>query len=330
MALLRGRNVSITGTGMCVPEKTVTNDDLAKMVDTNNEWILERTGIKERHIASEGENASDFASIAASRALKSAGIDSSSIDMIVVACNSPDTIFPAVSCRVQANIGADKAGCYDLQAGCTGSVYALSTASAGIAAGLWDRVLVIGVELLSRLINWEDRNTCVLFGDGAGAVVMEASDKGKVIACDMRSDGTRSDYITLPGGMSARPASIETIEKKEHFVHMKGNDVFKFTQRILPGYLKEVCSSAGFSVDDIDKWVFHQANHRIMEGVLKRLKVDPEKSLENLEKYGNTSSASVFLVLDEAFRSKDIVPGQKVLVTSFGAGMTYGAFIFEA
>lgn len=334
MALLQGRSVRLVATGMAVPDKVMDNDELARIVDTSNEWIVERTGIRERRIASKDENASDLAIAACRQAIDRSGVDVESIDMVVVATNSPDTLFPSVAARVQGAIGASKAGAFDVQSGCTGSVYSLSVASSGIASGLWNRVLVCGVEVLSRLIDWEDRTTCVLFGDGAGAVMLEAGEKGSpgVIACDMKADGTKWDYITLPGGLSSLPANSDTLAEKKHFVSMKGNDVFKFTQRVLPGYLKDVCSDAGISPSDIDRWVFHQANLRIMEGVLKRLGVSEDRAINNLERYGNTSAASVFLALNEAYEGGRITcnSGQKVLITSFGAGMTYGAFIYEA
>lgn len=332
MSLIAGRPVQVVSTGMAVPSKTLDNHELSKVVDTTDQWIVERTGIKVRHIASEGENASDLASSACRHALEKAGVSADTVDMIVVATNSPDTLFPAVSCRVQGIIGAVNSGAMDVQSGCNGSISAMSVGASGIASGLWNRVLVVGVEVLSRLIDWTDRSTCILFGDGAGAVLLEAGHKKGMLSCDLRADGTLCDYITLPAGLSALPASNETLKDKKHFVSMKGNEVFKFTQRVLPGYLSEVCAEAGLTPEDIDWWVFHQANMRIVEGVLKRLKVDRRKSIDNLDRYGNTSAASVFIALDEGYKDGRIVSGkgQKVLVTSFGAGMTYGAFVFES
>nr|WP_321499193.1 beta-ketoacyl-ACP synthase III [uncultured Dethiosulfovibrio sp.] len=332
MSLIVGRPVQVVSTGMAVPSKTLDNHQLSKVVDTTDQWIVERTGIKLRHIASEGENASDLASCACRHALEKAGVSADTVDMIVVATNSPDTLFPAVSCRVQGIIGAVNSGAMDVQSGCNGSISAMSVGASGIASGLWNRVLVVGVEVLSRLIDWSDRSTCILFGDGAGAVLLEAGSKKGMLSCDLRADGTLCDYITLPAGLSALPASDETVREKKHFVSMKGNEVFKFTQRVLPGYLSEVCAKVGLAPEDIDWWVFHQANMRIVEGVLRRLKVDRSKSIDNLDRYGNTSAASVFIALDEGYKDGRIVSGkgQKVLVTSFGAGMTYGAFVFES
>lgn len=331
MSLLNGRKVSIAGTGMYVPEKILTNNDLSKIVDTTDEWIVERTGIRERHIAAEDEMTSDLAYKASLSALKNSGIKAEDLDMIIVATNTPDTVFPGVAPKVQGMLQAVKAGANDIQAGCTSCIYAMAIASAGISSGLWDNVLVVGAEVLSRVLNWEDRNTCVLFGDGAGAVVLNASRQGRgaVISCELRADGTKHDYITLPAGLIERPASESTIAEGLHYVHMKGNDVFKFVNRILPSFLNNACTDSGIASDEIDWWIFHQANLRIMQGVLKRLKVSEEKAVVNLQKYGNTSAASTLIALHEAFNDGRIQNNNNVLLTSFGAGMTYGVLIFQ-
>lgn len=324
--------VTILGTGAFAPEKVLTNQDLEKMVETSDQWITERTGIKERHIASSDENTSTLAARAGMAALEKAGVKPEELDMILVGTNSPDTIFPGVGPKVQGIIGADRAGACDIQAGCTGCVYALVLASSGIASGLWKKVLVIGAEVLSRLIDWNDRNTCVLFGDGAGAVVLGAGEQGSqnaFLGAELRSQGDAHDYITLPAGGSEMPASPETLKEGKHFVQMKGNEVFKFVNKVLPPFLRNVCAEAGLEVDDIDSWIFHQANLRIVDGVLRRLKVSPEKAIVNLQKYGNTSAASVFLALNEGIENGSISKGDKVMITSFGAGMTYGAVIFQ-
>ncbi|PIE54768.1 MAG: 3-oxoacyl-ACP synthase [Dethiosulfovibrio peptidovorans] len=332
MSRLQGRPVFVRSTGIAVPRRVLDNHDLAELVDTSDQWIVERTGIRRRHIASEDENASDLALEACRQTLKACDTDPESVDMIVVGTNSPDTLFPSVACRVQGALGAVRAGAFDLQAGCTGSVYALSLASSGIASGLWNRVLVCGVEVISRLIDWNDRGTCVLFGDGAGAVLLEAGEAPGVLACDMRADGTKWDHIVLPGGMSSRPASSDTVSQRDHYVSMRGNDVFKFTQRVLPSYLRGVCEELGVAVGDVDRWVLHQANMRIVSGVLRRLGVPEERGIHNLERYGNTSAASVFIALDEAYREGSILrgQGQTVVVASFGAGMTYGAWVYRS
>lgn len=332
MGLLSGRRVSILGTGMYVPEKIMTNDDLSRIVETSDEWIRERTGITERHIAAENELTSDLAYNAAMEALQESGIDPEELDMIIVGTNSPDTLFPGVAPKLQGMLGASRSGANDIQAGCTSCINSLVMASAGIASGLWDTVLVVGAEELSRILDWNDRNTCVIFGDGAGAVVLGTKDKGKgtVLSCDLKSDGKRHDFITLPGGLAENPASPETIARRLHYVHMKGNDVFKFVTRILPPYLEDFCVQTDIPSEEIDWWIFHQANLRIMQSVLKRLGVSQEKSIVNLDKYGNTSAASTLMALHEGYKNGKIKEKDKVLLTSFGSGMTYGALIFQA
>ena len=332
MALFQGREVAILGTGAYVPSRVLTNDELSQMVETSDEWILARTGIRERHIAEPGELTTDLAEKASLQALENAGVEADEIDMIIVATNTPDTVFPGVGPKLQGRLNAPEAGAFDLQAGCTSCIYALSVGAAGIASGLWTKVLVIGAEVLSRVINWEDRNTCVLFGDGAGAVLLGPSDgsSGRLLSAELRADGTKHDYITLPGGLVENPASEQTLADGLHYVHMKGNEVFKFVNRILPDFLKELCRESGFSPDNIDWWIFHQANLRIIEGVTKRLEVSTEKAVINLDQYGNTSAASTLIALHEARSDGRIRREDKVLLTSFGAGMTFGAVLYKA
>lgn len=332
MPLFSGRPVYVVGTGMYVPERVLTNQELEKMVETTNEWIIERTGIKTRHIAAPGELTSDLARVAGVRAMEAAGVSAEDLDMILVATNSPDTVFPGVAAKVQGMIGAPRSGASDIQSGCTGCVYALAMAAAGIASGLWDNVLVVGAEVLSSLIDWQDRNTCVLFGDGAGAAVLSSKSEGafaRVLSSDLRSDGTKHDLICFPGGLVQNPASEKTLEENLHKVQMKGNEVFKFVNQALPGFLYESCDKAGLKVSDIDWWIFHQANLRIIDSVLRRLEVEPTKAIVNLERYGNTSAASIFLALHEAVAGGRLRPSEKILITSFGAGMTYGDIIIE-
>ncbi len=314
---------------MYVPEKVLTNDDLEKMVETSDEWITSRTGIRERHV-SDGELTSDLAAKAGLAALKEAGLEPGDIDMIIVATNTPDTVFPGVGPKVQCLIGAERAGAFDLQAGCTGCVYALTVAASGIGSGLWKNVLVIGAEVLSRLLDWNDRNTCVLFGDGAGAAVLTAG-KGdnSILAAELHAEGEKSDFIIFPGGLVEKPASHETVDAGEHFIKMKGNDVFKYVNTVLPPFLKRLCSDADMEPEDVDWWIFHQANIRIIEGVMKRMKLDSAKSIVNLDRYGNTSAASVFLVLHEGLQKGTLKKGDSVVITSFGAGMTYGAIMLR-
>lgn len=331
VSLFCGKPVSLLGTGFYVPERILTNFDLEKMVDTSDKWIVERTGIRTRHLAAEEQTTTDLAYQASLRALEKAGVLAEDIDMILVSTNSPDMLFPGVSAKLQGALGASHAGACDIQAGCTSPVYAMALAVGGIASGLWQNVLVVGAESLSRLVDWEDRNTCVLFGDGAGALVLAASLDGKsrFISADLRADGTKSDLLAFPGGMAQYPASHETVEAKMHYVKMKGNEIFKFVNREIPAFLRGFCEKSGVDPSDIDCWIFHQANLRIIEDIAKRLKVDMGKVFVDVDKYGNTSSASVLIALDEALTSGKIQKGQKVLMSSFGAGMTYGAILFE-
>ncbi len=333
MTLFSGHTVSFRGSGICVPERVMTNKDLEKIVDTSDEWIRERSGIRERRIAMPGEQTSHFALGAARKALEEAGIAPEDLDMVIVATNSPDTLFPSVAARVQAGLGAERAGAMDLQAGCTGCIYAITTAASGIAAGIWRHVVVIGSEVLSRMIDWEDRNTCVLFGDGAGAFVLsrgEAGEGSSFCSASLRAEGDKEDLITFPGGLSECPASPKSLEEKKHQVYMKGNDVFKFVNRKLPPFLRDFCDQSGISPEDVDLWIFHQANLRIIDGVLERFGLPRKKTFVNLDKYGNTSAASVFIAFHEARETGRLLPGQKVVLCSFGAGMTYGAVFFTA
>ncbi len=331
MTLFAGRHVSLWSTGMYMPERVLTNADLEKLVDTSDAWIQERSGICRRHIAAPNEQTSDLAARAGRDALSRAGISPEELDMIIVATNSPDTIFPGVAPKVQGLLGASKAGAFDVQAGCTSCVYALTNAVAGVASGLWDKVLVIGAEALSRFIDWQDRNTCVLFGDGAGACVVapQRSGDGRFLSAALRADGTKSDLITLPAGGTSMPASEESLAGKQHFVHMKGNEVFRFVNRELPPFLTDFCAATGVSTEQVDWWIFHQANLRIIEGVLRRLGIAEERAVVNLDRYGNTSSATVFLALHEALADGRIHSGHKVVLNSFGAGMTFGALLLE-
>jgi 3-oxoacyl-[acyl-carrier-protein] synthase-3 len=332
MGFFSGVPVSIKGTGMYVPEKVLTNHDLSNMVETSDEWIRERTGICRRHIAGDGELTSSVAEKAALSALENSGTAPHDLDMIIVATNSPDTLFPGVAPKVQGIIGADHAGAFDVQSGCTSGVYAISLAAGGIASGLWKKVLVIGAEVLSPIIDWTDRNTCILFGDGAGAMVlgMSEGEEGRFISSDLRSDGTKHDQITFAGGLVEHPASAETLEKKLHFVNMKGNDVFRFVNRIIPPFLHQFCLDSGMKPEDIAWWFFHQANQRIIERAAERLGISPEKVVINIDEYGNTSAASVFIALHEFLGAGRIQKGDKLLFTAFGAGMTYGGIIYEA
>jgi 3-oxoacyl-[acyl-carrier-protein] synthase-3 len=317
---------------MCIPEKVLTNHDMEKIVDTSDEWIVARSGIRTRHIASEGDSNASFAASASMDALRDAGVSPESVDMVMVGTCSPDMLFPGVGPAVQHLIGAPRAGGMDIQAGCPGALYGMAAAAGGIASGLWNNVVVAGSEVISRLVDWTHRSTCVLFGDGAGACVMGPWRPGalKLTHADLTADGSMKDLITLPGGLAAEPATEETVRSRRHFVKMNGSEVFKFVNRKIPGYLENFCESCGITTKDIDWWIFHQANIRILEGVARRLGVPMDKFVINVDRYGNTSAATVAICLHEARADGRIAPGQKVLMCSFGAGMTYGALLMES
>ncbi len=322
MRLFKGNPVKIAGTGKYIPEKVLTNFDIEKIVDTNNEWILERTGIKKRHFAAPDQKCSDLAYLAALDAIADAKIDPAKIDAVIVATNSPETICPCMAAKVQGRIGATSAGAYDVISGCTGSLTAMLTAIAGISSGIWEHALVIGSEDFADIINWEDRSTCILFGDGAGACVLSRAEEGegRFAAGEILADGTKYELLTFED------------EGSEHhrMLHMKGSEVFKFVNTHLPPFIKNFCAESGVTPQDIDFWVLHQANTRIIDGLFRRLSVEMERTLTNLENYGNTSAASLLITLDEAMKAGKINSGEKIMFTSFGAGMTLGALLYEA
>lgn len=323
-------NAGIAGTGAYLPDRILTNADLEKIVDTSNQWILARSGIRERRISSPEQATSDMAAAAGLKALTDAEVPAEEVDLIIVATNTPDMLFPATACLVQDSIGAKKAGAFDLAAGCTGFVYALAVGSQFIAAGSCQTVLVIGAENLSKIINWQDRRTCVLFGDGAGAVVLKPAAKGSgILSFKLWADGAKSSVLTLPAGGSRLPASCRTVEEKLHTIQMRGRDVFRFAVRITAKAAKEVLGAAGLEVSDIDFFVPHQANLRIIDAAAKRLGLPSEKVLVNVDRYGNTSTASIPIALAEAVRSGRLQKGKHVLMVGFGAGLTYGAAVIK-
>jgi len=323
------KNVKIIGTGYYVPTKVLTNEDLEKMVDTNHEWIITRTGIVERRIAEDNETTSDIASKAALKALKDSNIKPEEIDLIIVATNSPDMIFPATACLVQKRIKAVNAATLDLQAGCTGAVYALITAWQYIATGFYDNVLVIGADVLSKFVDWTDRNTCILFGDGAGAAVLKADQEKGIFSGCLTGDGSYDDLIMIPAGLSKNPASHETVEKKMHYVKMKGNEVFKLAVKSMKRTTVKTLGKCNLSVEDIDCFIPHQANIRIISALTRVLKIKKDKVFVNLNKYGNTSAASVMIALDEAVKEGKIKNGDIVALTAFGAGLTSGTIVLR-
>ncbi len=315
----------IVGTGSYAPSRVLTNADLEQMVATSDEWIRERTGIRERRIAATGEACSDLAVQAGKRALTAAGVAAADLDMILVATCTGDFPLPATACLVQHQLGATKAGACDLSAACCGFVYALSVADAYIKTGM-RHVLVIGSEVMSAITDWTDRNTCVLFGDGAGAVVLSASDGERgILSTDLRSDGTLCDLIMVPGGGSRTPPSEKVITERLHYIKMKGNETFKVAVRTLEDIARATLSANHVGVEDLDLYVPHQANVRILKAVIERLGLPMEKVLLNLDRYGNTSAASIPIALDEAVREGRIKEGALVMLGAFGAGLTWAS-----
>ncbi len=319
------RNVGIIGTGSYVPQKVLTNKDLEKMMDTSDEWITTRTGIKERRVAREDETTSDMSYEAALKALEDAKVTPEELDLIIVATVTPDMAFPATACLIQNKLGAKKAGAFDLEAGCSGFVYALSVGWQFIATGVYDKILVVGAETLSRIINWDDRNTAVLFGDGAGAAVLAPVDEPGILSCDLGSRGEGGELLKMEAGGSRLPASQKTVEEKRHSIYMAGNEVYKFAVRIMGEASLRVIEKAGLKKEDIDYLIPHQANIRIIDSARKRLGLPEDKVFVNLHKYGNTSSASVAIALDEAVREGKISKGDNVVLVAFGAGLTWAA-----
>lgn len=321
---------NIIGWGKYVPSRVITNADLEKTLDTSDEWIIARTGIQERHIAEDGETTSSMSIAAAKAALDKAGIRAKELDLIIVATSSPDYLTPPVSSQIQHALGANKAGAFTLVTGCTGFIYALSTAQQFIASGTYDTILVIGAELLSRFIDWTDRSTCVLFGDGAGAVVLQATNTPSgVLSCILGSDGSGGGHLILPAGGCAHPPSLETIQKGMHTVRMNGPEVFKFATRVLGRALNQVIRQAGLKTEDIDLFIPHQANARIIRSAAKFAGLPEEKIFLNIHKYGNTSAASVPIALAEALDEGRAKIGDTLAFVAFGAGLTWASAVVK-
>ncbi|GBF12216.1 beta-ketoacyl-ACP synthase III [Tepidibacillus sp. HK-1] len=323
-------SVGILGIGSYVPEKVLTNFDLEKMVDTNNEWIVSRTGIRERRIASKEQASSDLAYEAAKLALERANITPEQLDLIIVATVTPDTSFPSTSNILQDKLGANRAAAFDLAAGCSGFIYGLSTGSQFIKSGTYQYVLVVGVETLSKITDYTDRNTCVLFGDGAGAAVLGPVEEGYgFLSFELGSDGSGGSLLKLPAGGSRMPSSDETVQQKLHYIQMAGSEVFKFAVKTMEQSPMRVIEKAGLNKEDIDFLVPHQANLRIIDYAVQRLELDRDKVVVNLDRYGNMSSASIPVALDEALQEKRIKHGDYVLLVAFGAGLTWGATLLK-
>jgi 3-oxoacyl-[acyl-carrier-protein] synthase-3 len=321
---------NIIGWGKYVPAHVITNADLEKTLDTSDEWIVARTGIRERHVVAEGENTSQMALAAAKDALEMAEVRAKDLDLIIVATSTPDYLTPPISSQIQHGLGAKNVGAFTLVTGCTGFVYALSTAQQFIATGAYKTILIIGAELLSRFVDWNDRATCVLFGDGAGAVVMQATDvPSGVLSFVLGSDGSGGEHLILPGGGSASPASHEGLDAGLHNLKMNGREVFKFATRVLGKALRQVIEEAGLHTEDIDLFIPHQANIRIIESAAKFADLPPEKVFVNIDKYGNTSAASIPIALCEAFEEGRAKIGDTLAFVAFGAGLTWASAVVK-
>jgi 3-oxoacyl-[acyl-carrier-protein] synthase-3 len=326
----QGRTCSISGVGSYVPARILTNADLEKMVDTSDEWITTRTGIKERRVAARNEYTSDMAVKAAQRAMKMAGVTAEQIDLIAVATITPDMPFPSTACLVQQKLGARRAAAFDLEAACSGFIYGLEIGQQFIMSRTYDTVLVIGAEKLSSIVNWQDRNTCVLFGDGAGAAVLQNRPHAHgLLTAVMGADGGKANLLFMPGGGSRSPASAETVAGKLHYLQMEGRETFKNAVQAMCTAAQEALRRCDLDISKIKCVIPHQANRRIIDAVGERLGATPEQLFVNVNRYGNTSAASVAIALDEAVASGKVQRGDLILLVVFGAGLTWGAAVIE-
>ncbi len=329
IGVANGRPVSITGLGTHVPDRVVTNDDLARLVDTSDEWIVARTGIRERRFAAEDEALSDISLPAARAALEQAGVSAAEIDLLIVATVTSDMQFPSTAAILADVLDAGNAAAYDLAAGCTGFMYGIAQAFGMVESGLIRRALVVGADVLSKLMNFADRSTCVLFGDGAGAVVVEPAAQEGFLGFELGADGAGGKDLYLPAGGSRMPTTAETVASGAHYVRMNGRQVFKFATRVLVSSAEAVLAKCELSVDDVDVYVPHQANARIIDHALAKLGIPKEKVIVNVDRYGNTSSASIPLALAEAVRTGRVHEGDTVLMTGMGAGLTWGSAVMR-
>lgn len=321
----------ITAVSHYLPERRVTNKELEKIVDTSDEWIFERTGIRSRHIAAKGQATSDLGTEAAKLVLTKRGIDASEIDLIIVATVTPDMFFPSSACLVQTKIGANKAWGFDLSGACSGFVYALATAAQFVSTGAHKIVMVIGADVMTSIINMEDRATCVLFGDGAGAVLVEAAEEGErgIIDFILRSDGSGGQFLYMPAGGSLNPSSAETVQKKMHYVHQDGKNVFKFAVRGMADISDEILKRHGYTAKDLKLYIPHQANLRIINAAAEKMNLQPSQVAINIDKYANTTAATIPICLSEAVESKQVQRNDLVLLASFGAGFTWGSLLLR-
>lgn len=322
------RYAEIAGVGSYLPGRTLTNKDLEEFVETSDEWIFSRTGISERHLAEDGQATSDLAARAGARAIADSGIDPATIDQIIVGTSSPDMLFPSTACITQAKLGLS-CPAYDVNAACTGFIYGLEAGVAAIESGRADTVLVIGAEALTRHVDFTDRTTCVLFGDGAGAVVLRAAEQPGVLGIVLGADGTGGDLLKVPAGGSAAPATVERVENRDIYLKMAGNEVFKFAVRVIPKVTLQALEASDLTVEDLAWLVPHQANQRILNTVEERLGIEHAKVFSNLERTGNTSAASIPLALDELYTGGQLARGDNIAFVGFGAGLTWGAAVIR-
>lgn len=324
------RSVGIVGIGSYVPEKVLTNKDFEQFLDTNDEWIISRTGIKQRHIAPKEMPVSELCYQAGLKALEDAQIAPEEVDLVIVATITPDYAFPATACLVADRLGARNAAGFDLEAGCSGFIYGVATGSQFVATGLYNTVLVIGGETLSKVLNWTDRSTCVLFGDGAGAAVLRPVEEGfGFLSFELGADGSGGSLLSQPAGGSKYPATLETVEKNLHTLQMEGKEVYKFAVRIMGDVSVKALEKAGLTKEDVDLLVPHQANIRIVDAAVRRLGISPDKVVVNLDKYGNMSAASIPVALDETFKAGHISEGDTIVMVGFGTGLTWGACVLK-
>lgn len=327
---LVGRKAYLMGTGHCVPDRVLTNKDLEEIVDTSDEWITTRTGIKERHITDDQTSTSDLAVGAVEKALEMAGWEPEDVDCVIVATVTPDYIFPSTAAIVSDRLGMKNIPAYDFEAGCSGFIYGLIQAKCFIGSGMLDRVVVLGAECLTKITNWEDRTTCVLFGDGAGAAAIGPEGPGGELGgWHWGSDGSLGDLLELPAGGSRRPASVETVEANEHTIRMKGNETFKYAVRAMRDSCLKALEMDGTPKSEVDLLVSHQANYRIIDATARALKLRPDQVYVNIDKYGNTSAASIPIALDEAVRKGEVTPPKNVVLAAFGAGLTWAGMLLK-
>ncbi|MEW6382206.1 MAG: beta-ketoacyl-ACP synthase III [bacterium] len=324
------KSAYIAGTGSYVPEEVVTNFALEKIVETSDEWIRTRTGISERRIARDGEPTSDLAAQAAQSALEDAGLEAGDVDLIITATVTPDMAFPSAGCMTQRKIGAVRAAAFDVSAACSGFIYALSIADQFIRNGRYANILVIGADTLSKITDWTDRNTCILFGDGAGAAVLKATDEERgILSTHLYSDGTLSELLQVPAGGSLRPASRETLENRLHYITMKGNETFKVAVKALTDSIQAAVTHQGITCAEVDLFIFHQANARIIQSVGERLSIPESKMPLTIARYGNTSAASIPITLDELNRAGKIHRGDLICMAAFGGGLTWASSVIR-